>query len=56
MLARRSLVEGGSERVGEFEGAIHSESERTSGASEPRERSGDSGAPASERVGEFEGR
>src|SRR5256885_14230455 len=29
---------------------------RTSAASEPRERSGARGAPASERVGEFEGR
>ncbi|PYR54801.1 MAG: hypothetical protein DMF85_21245 [Acidobacteria bacterium] len=29
---------------------------RTSGASKPRERSGDSAGPASERVGEFEGR
>ncbi|HVD92812.1 MAG TPA: radical SAM protein [Vicinamibacterales bacterium] len=45
-----------SERAGEFEGRSPSRNaERTSIASEPRERSG-GGVPASERAGEFEGR
>jgi ABC-2 type transport system ATP-binding protein len=52
--ARRSLGEGGSERVAGLPGATPS-AVRVSEANEPRERSGDRGAPASERVGGLRG-